>query len=227
MAEIRFVEQSHEILGYWGDDPIGVEDTPVGFIAMVARTCYKSKPKDPRFDSPLSDVRTDAQRDADELLARSLVKRDHGAMIEHSFLSVRFITDRAIANELVRHRHFSFAQESSRYVNYDKRGFEFVMPPVGYDWCKIQIQRACEDAAGCYEKLIANGERPEIARAVLPLCTATTIVCSGNLTEWRHVLKLRTAKDAHPQMRALMTPLLVELREQIPVLFDDIEVADA
>lgn len=233
MAEIRFVEQSHEILGYWGDDPISVEDTPVGFIAMVARTCYKSKPKDPRFDSPCSVVRIDAQRDADESLVRSLIRRDHGAMLEHSFLSVRFVTDRAIASEMVRHRHlrynpeFSYAQESTRYVNYDKRGFEFILPDGLSQEQETLVRAQCIDAVERYDCLTTLGAKPEIARSVLPLCTATTIVCSSNFREWRHALRLRTAKDAHPQMRSLMTPLLVELREQIPIIFDDIEVADA
>jgi len=224
MAEVRFIEQSHEILGYWGDDPYGVEDTPVGFIANVARTCYKSKPKDPRFDSPYSDVRIDAQRDSDESLVGSLIRRDHGAMLEHSFLSARFVTDRAIANELVRHRHFSFAQESTRYVNYDKRGFAFILPEGLTNEQQSIMKASCIEAEERYEALFELFDtKPEIARAVLPLCTATTIVCSGNFREWRHMLKLRTAKDAHPSMRALMVPLLRDLQEHIPVIFEDIQ----
>ena len=222
MAEIRFIEQSHEVLGYWGDDPCGVESTPVGFIAEVARTCYKSKPKDPRFNSPYSDVRIDAQRDADERLVRSLIKRDHGAMLEHSFLSVRFHTDRAIANELVRHRHFSFAQESSRYCNYDKKGFEFVLPDGLTDEQRSIVKATCIESAERYDCLMALGTKPEVARAVLPLNLATTLVVSGNFREWRHCLKLRTAKDAHPQMRELMCPLLEELREYVPVVFEEL-----
>lgn len=224
MAEVRFIEQSHEILGYWGDDPYGVEDTPVGFIADVARTCYKSKPKDPRFQSPYSDMRIDAQRDADERLVGSLIRRDHGAMLEHSFLSVRFVTDRAVANELVRHRHFSFAQESTRYVNSAKRGFEFIIPQATDTEEASNIRDACEQSAALYEYMVSeHGTKPEIARAVLPLCTATTIVCSGNFREWRHMLKLRTAREAHPQMRALMVPLLRDLQGRISVAFEDIQ----
>lgn len=223
MAEIRFVGQGHEILGYWGEDPVGVEDTPVGFIAEVARTCYKSKPKDPRFHSPYSDVRIDAQRDADETLVMSLVRRDHGAMLDHSFLSVRFVADRAVANELVRHRHFSFAQESTRYVNASKRGFEFILPPGLTEEQERITKASCIEAVQKYEALVELFDtKPEIARSVLPLCTATTIVCSGNFREWRHMLKLRTARDAHPSMRALMQPLLEELRTLIPIVFDDV-----
>ena len=158
---------------------------------------------------------------------RSLIGNKHEAMLEHSFMSVRFVTDRAIANELVRHRHLSFAQESTRYVNSSKSGFEFVLPKISggglMDGHRLDcVRKACAFAAEQYEEMVVCGARPETARAVLPLCTATTIVCSGNFREWRHVLRLRTARDAHPQMRDLMTPLLIELRDQVPVVFDDI-----
>jgi len=221
--EVSFIDQGYEILGYWGEDPVGVEDTPVGFIADVARTCYKSVPKnDPRFSSPYSDVRIDAQRDADERLVRSLVKNGHHAMLEHSFLSVRFTTSIGISRELTRHRLFAFAEQSTRYVNSSKHGFEFVLPDgLSHDE-DVMIRASCYTAAEHYEFLVEHGTKPEIARSVLPLATATRIVVSGNLREWRHMLELRTAKDAHPQMRALMQPLLGELGGMMPALFDDI-----
>ena len=123
----------------------------------------------------------------------------------------------------MRHRHFSFAQESTRYVNYEKRGCEFVLP-VGISGAEDTIIRiACHNAARAYETLLDQGTTPQVARAVLPLCTATEIVVSGNFREWRHFLKLRTAPDAHPQMRALTLPLLERLQPMIPVVFDDIQ----
>lgn len=208
MANFRFIEQSYEILGFFGQFAQCHDDEPTEFIADVARTCYKSVPK---------------SRDANERLVRSLIRNGHEAMIEHSFLSVRFHTDRAIANELVRHRHFSFAQESTRFVNSSKRGFEFVLPDgIAVEQRQV-IKASCIEAANRYEQLEGLfGAKPEIARAVLPLCTATTIVVSGNFREWRHMLKLRTAKDAHPQMRELMVPLLKDLQEQVPAVFEDI-----
>lgn len=205
---VSFVRQGHEILGWYGaepDDPCGT--APVEAIAQVARTCYRSASRG---------------GDSDCRLVRSLVERDHGAMLEHSFLSVRFLTDRAVANEIVRHRLFSFAQESTRYVNYGRRGFEFVLPE-GLGGAQDAVVRiACRRAAEEYDALLSQGASPQVARAVLPLCTATTIVVSGNFREWRHFLKLRTAPDAHPQMRALAIPLLDELRRVVPVVFDDI-----
>ena len=221
--DIKFIEQSHEIIGFYGEYPIDVDETPVAHIADVARTCYQSeRRKLPGWDSPYSDTRIDAARDADEMLVKSLVNSGHHAMLEHSYLSVRFITDRAIANEIVRHRHFSYAQRSTRYVNATKKGFEFVMPIEVGEEVSRDIEVACSIAATAYEHLIADGVKPEIARAVLPLCTATEIVVSGNFRAWRWMLQLRTAKDAHPQIRALMTPLIEELKQLIPVVFDDI-----
>ena len=74
-----------------------------------------------------------------------------------------------------------------------------------------------------YFKLLKNGATPEQARSVLPNSIKTEVVMTANLREWRHFLKLRTAQAAHPQMRELTIPLLKELKEKIPVIFDDIE----
>lgn len=216
MPEVRFMEQSYQILGWYGQYPHGQEEEPYGFIADVARTCYDSM---------------GTGEESDRRLVRSLIKNDHGAMLEHSFLSVRFHTDRAIANELVRHRHFSFAQMSTRYVNSSKQGFEFILPKMAggglMDGHRLDcIKRTCQFAAEQYEELVSCGTRPEIARAVLPLCTKTTIVCSGNFRSWREMFKLRVDRHAHPQMRELMTELLEDLKHHyIPVIFDDIEAS--
>ena len=204
MPEIRFVPQGHKIIGLFHD---GNGTSPHNFIAHVARTCYKSP------------ARGDA---ADRSLVGSLVEHEHTAMLEHSFLSVEIVTDRAIANEIVRHRHFSFAQESTRYVNYGKRGFEFVMPDPITPIHRMLVEEACDHAANVYDSLVDSGMPPQLARSVLPLCTATTIVVSGNFTEWRHFFRLRTAREAHPMMRSLATAILDDVRQYVPVVFDDI-----
>lgn len=204
MAEVNFIEQSHEILGIFHDEE---NEHPHDFIATVARTCYQSHSKSSA---------------ADANLVQSLINKGHHPMLEHSFLSVRFTTDRAIANELVRHRHFSFAQESTRYCNYNNRGFEFVLPVDLDSYEDVMIKATCYTSAEHYEYLIEHGTKPEIARAVLPLCLATRIVVSGNFTEWLHTFNLRTAPEAHPQMRQLMLPLLDELQRTVPIIFDGV-----
>ena len=78
-------------------------------------------------------------------------------------------------------------------------------------------------AERCYFELLKNGATPQEARAVLPNSLKTEIVMTANYREWRNFFKLRTAKNAHPQMRQITIPLLKELQEKIPIIFDDIK----
>ncbi len=74
-----------------------------------------------------------------------------------------------------------------------------------------------------YMTLINQFNRtPQEARSVLPNSLKTEIVMTCNVREWRHILKLRTSKAAHPQMQEVMIPILKEFQERIPILFDDI-----
>lgn len=124
----------------------------------------------------------------------------------------------------------SYCQESTRYCNYSKDDFQgeiTVIEPIfleqytdGYSmW-----EEACQIAERAYFKMLDWGCSPQEARAVLPNSLKTEIVMTANLREWRHFLKLRTSKAAHPQIREIAIPLLKELKERIPVIFDDIEV---
>ena len=146
-------------------------------------------------------------------------------------MSVKFIVDRAIANELVRHRLASYCQESTRYCNYSKDKFynelkviepEGLLPRNSTDYNIWWM--TCKNAEEVYMTMISNGVKPEIARSVLPLSTATEIIMTSNIREWRNVLKLRSSHNmrAHPQMRSICDRLLEELKSKIPVLFDDI-----
>lgn len=186
-------------------------------IEKAARTCYQSE-----------DKITEQAESAKKLIA-NLINKGHEAMLEHSLLSVKFTCDRAIANELVRHRIASFAQESTRYCNYTKGKFDgqltFINPGFedsddgGYKYALWR--QCCEHAEDVYRELIRNDVRPEIARAVLPLSLKTELVVTANYREWRHIFALRTSPYAHPQLRRLMNELLIEVHERISVIFDD------
>lgn len=184
-------------------------------IERAARTCYKS-------EAAITDDGESAKK-----LVRRLIDSGHEAMLEHSFLSVKFTVDRGVTHELVRHRLCSFAQESTRYCNYSGEKFEksvkFVIPYFFSDNLEAMNvwTYACAKAEEAYFELLERGATLQEARTVLPNSTAAEIVMSGNYREWRHILKLRTAKDAHPQMREVMRPLGVELKRRIPVIFDD------
>lgn len=230
---MKIVEPKYEILTDISEG--GIKELQQ--IERVARVCYKSEDK----------ITPDGE--SAKKLVGFMVKQGHEAMLEHSQLSVLFTCDRGIANELVRHRIASFAQESTRYCNYSKEKFggelSFIRPyyipcepkekaikeaSSSEELKKLetvhQIRNAwfwaCDDAEKSYKTLIANGMRPEQARCVLPLCLKTEIVITANYREWRNIFKLRTPVAAHPQMRELMCPLLLEVQKKIPVVFDDI-----
>ena len=198
-------------------------------IEKIGRVCYKSE-----------DLIMEDGESAKKFVAM-LIKNGHEAMLEHSNLSVKFIVDRGISHELVRHRIASFAQESTRYCNYakDKFGSECnfidINPGIKLDnkmksmeTSEIALvleewEKAMEDAERHYMKMLELGATPQIARSVLPNSTKTEIIVSANYREWRNFFKLRIPKTAHPQMREVTIPLLKELKEKIPVIFDDIE----
>lgn len=201
---MKIVEQSYEILS-----PIDPEYI-YGQIEKIARTCYKSEDK--------------IKSGSAEKIVKALVKSDHLAMIEHISITVKFITDRAVANELVRHRLCSFAQESTRYVNY-KDGIEVIKPTFDSDSDYYSWLNAVKRAQLGYKQLVNNGITPEIARSVLPLCTKTEIVVTANLREWRHIFELRvlgTTGKPHPQIKELLTPLFDELKHKLPAVFGDL-----
>ena len=185
-------------------------------IEQVARTCYKSEGK--------------IQKGSAAKMVASLIKSGHEAMLEHASVTVKFVVDRGISHELVRHRLASFAQESTRYCNYSKDDFgseiTFIIPEYleykseGWNIWKESMKQA-EDT---YFKMLDFGLSPQQARAVLPNSLKTEIIMTANLREYRHFFKLRCAKAAHPQMREVANMLLEMCKEQIPVVFDDIEM---
>lgn len=160
----------------------------------------------------------------------------HEGPLEHEVISVRFICDRGVSHELVRHRIASFLQESTRYCCYgdDKKGLVLINPPFwpgpadpnvfepNLDVKWLEWRNAMEHAGNHYGNLINMGAKPEEARSVLPHSTKVDIIETANLREWRFILKLRTSVRAHPQMRQLTLPLLAELKTKMPVFFEDI-----
>lgn len=148
------------------------------------------------------------------------------SVMEHCFATAIFEVDRGISHEIVRHRLASFSQESTRYVRYGgaKGDLRFIRPP----WAKADTEagnawyHSMESAENNYLYLLSIGCRPEDARAVLPTSTATVLAMTTNFREWRHFFNLRTALNAHPQMRQVTVPLLKEFRNVFPELFSDV-----
>jgi thymidylate synthase (FAD) len=157
---------------------------------------------------------------------------DHGdwSIVEHVSASVDFLVDRGITHELVRHRLCAFTQESTRFVNYEKKMPPSFIIPEGVTYEEedaIRIRQdwtlAIQQAEMSYRNLLVVGCSPQIARSVFPNALASRIVVTTNLRNWRHILIMRTTKEAHPQMREVMIPLLEQFQMTVPILFDDIE----
>lgn len=217
---MKLIKQSHEILSIMaGEQTVMLDGHELSddyktalWIERIARTCYKSEKSDSETGR----------------LVKSLIKRGHDAMLEFVDMTVRFVTNRGVTHELVRHRMASFAQESTRYVKYNG-DMEFIEPVwIGGECDKgyMRFIGSCQDAELYYNRLIMeSGWTPEQAREVLPNAVATTVVMKANLREWRHVFRLRalgTTGRPHPQMKALMMPLLEECKRRVPCVFWDL-----
>jgi thymidylate synthase (FAD) len=150
----------------------------------------------------------------------------HGdwSIVEHASATVDMLVDRGITHEVVRHRLFSFTQESTRFVNYEKKMPASFICPAELDFeNKNKWDEAVRECEQMYRSLLANGVTPQIARSVFPNALASRVIITGNLRNWRHFFIMRTTKEAHPQMREVTIPLLAEFKAKIPILFDDIE----
>ena len=184
-------------------------------IERAGRVCYKSE--------------ENIKDDSAEKFIRGIIKRGHESVIEHATISFKVICDRGVTHELVRHRLASYSQESSRYCDYSAGKFggelTFIKPCFWQeDDDNFKIWRsAMEFAEKNYLALRAGGARPEEARSILPNSLKTEIFVTMNLREWRHFLKLRTAKAAHPQMREVALKIYKILVEKLPAVFDDIQ----
>lgn len=183
-------------------------------IEKAGRTCYKSE----------SNITESSAKN----FVGKIIKSGHLSVIEHVSMTARFICDRGISHELVRHRMASFSQESTRYANYAKDRFDSeitVIRPFFWEEGTPQWQlwyNAMLAAEKAYMELIAKGAKAQEARSVLPNSLKTELVMTANLREWRHVIELRCAPDAHPQVREIMIPFLQEANRLVPVVFEDL-----
>lgn len=205
---MKIIKPSVEIIS-----PINGQDI-MAHIERCGRVCYKSEGK--------------ITEGSAERFVRNIIKCGHESVLEHSSFSVLFTVDRGVSHEIVRHRIASYSQESTRYCNYSRDDFggeiTVIQPcylePATEAW--FLWENACAYAEASYFDILTQGCTAQEARAVLPHSTKTEVVMTANLREWRHFLKLRTGTGAHPQMREVALMLLEQVRELIPVVFDDI-----
>jgi len=216
MAEILKNQGSHKILAIMS----GVGQSSLELIETAGRTAYQSRDK----------ITEGSAMKFSEMIRN----RGHESVFEHSSMIVEFNNvSRGFTHELVRHRVASFTQESTRYV--DESDFKVVISPdknedeklvdlelpnnekikVSFsDWIKLNEQM--------YRGLRMADWVPEDARQILPIGIKSQIVVTANFREWKHIFKLRTNPRAHWEIRRVMTNLLKEVKEKVPVVFDNI-----
>ena len=170
---------------------------------LATRVCYKSEDK--------------MKEGSAEKLIKGIIKSKHFGCLEHVNLTVKFICDRACSHQLVRHRLMSFNQKSQRYCKEDNLE---VIKPEGLENTSLWLE-SCRQAENAYAELIRRGEKPEVARGVLPNSTATEIYATANIREWRHFFELRCDKTAQKDIRMLALELLCQMFEKYPVFFED------
>jgi len=220
---MNIVKASAEIVYPNVKDPEVVKDMYLNF-EEAGRTCYASSMKE----------------DGTAKFLRKIIENEHLTVIEHAVVTVKFVVDRGVSHEIVRHRIASFSQQSTRYCNYSHEKFgsaisviePFIMENEydGPEWIETFIDEwmnamtQCEDS---YMKMVNAGVPPEWARTVLPNSTKTELRMTANLREWRHFFNLRAAGTTgkpHPQMKEVAVQLLKEFQRYMPEIFGDIEV---
>jgi len=188
-------------------------------LERIMRTCYKSE----GLICPGSDKK---------LVGKLVHDTKHTSTIEHAaVISFRMIIDRGISHEVVRHRIAGHSQESTRYVDYVKKGGGQIIYPVHL------IERSDTEKIFWYERMIRGFEAyhqarseykwtPQEARTFLPTGLKTELVTTFNFRSLRNFFQLRAAKSAHPDMRIIAESALALTKEKVEVIFEDLDVPD-
>lgn len=179
-------------------------------IERCGRICWQSEPK----GNP-------------EGFVRNLIKRGHTSVLEHVNITFEVMTDIATLIDWTRHRHASYSVESTRFVKYTD-GMEFIEPIDITDEEQLEhFFRACEATAEEYQWMLNHGMRSDQGRTIINKSLRCNFVCTMNLRSLRNFFQLRCAKDVNPHFKQLTIPMLMYLKNKIPVVFDDITYDEA
>ena len=153
--------------------------------------------------------------------------RKHGSPLEHSIMTVEFTINRGVSHEMVRHRHTAYSQQSTRWCNFSKDRFgnelTFIEDKTIKDSTAYKTWiESLECAEDTYFELLNKGLTTDQARGCLINDLMTKLLVSTNFREWRDIFNLRCDSRAHYQMREVMRPLLEEVINELPCVFDDI-----
>lgn len=200
--------------------PLAPAEDLYRIVEAGGRTCYLSEAVE--GDTPAKFI-------------QRAIKRGHESILEHATVSLRFICDRGVSHELVRHRLASYSQESTRYCNYSKGKFGeeiTVIKPCFWDESDfeyVEWANLCSKAEDAYIDLLRRGATPQEARSVLPNSLKTEIVVTMNIRNWRHFFQMRyfeVAGTPHPQMVEVAKMAFDLLCSHYPAFFEDLKKAN-
>ena len=202
-------------------------------IERAMRTCYRSEGT--------------TTEDSYKRLLKMAIDSGHESVMEHEKITVKLRCSVGTYKDLTRHRvGTAWSIESTRWCNYSKDRFDnqlhFILP-TNYDssWTDANYEgaaftpeqkksaiwyQAMENIEWSYMEGAAAGMKPDELRLMLPHSTAADVVMTCNIREWRHILKLRTQKNVHPEIRQILISLLLEFQRTMPELFQDIELPE-
>lgn len=185
---------------------------------FAGRSCYQS------FHKP------NPATEANEDYIANILRQKHESVLEHATATFYIEgVSRALTHELIRHRHLSYSQLSQRFVDEGRRAI--VIPPAirGIpelsQWMRIDADDAFDNYEMYVDELLLAGykrkQAREAARAILPNCTETKIVVTGNMRAWRDTLGKRLDPAADAEIREVSQMILAHLRKVAPAAFQD------
>ena len=190
---------------------IAITPDPQKVIEQAGRTCYLS------FDK--------MDDDSQNSFIKRLIKLGHESPLEHAYATFRIKNcSRAMTHQLVRHRLMAVSQQSQRYV--DEEEFSYVVPESMPPELSDEFHKDMKTIQDMYHKWRQKGLKKEDARFVLPNACTSEIVVSANFREWRHILSVRTAKNAQWEIRKAANLILDILKKKAPTCFEDIMPTD-
>lgn len=184
-------------------------------IEKCGRTCYQSYEKE--------------SENSAEKMVQMLIKSGHESVLEHFSITVKMKTDVGAYKDITRHRAgTAFSIESTRFCNYSKDKFgnelTFIKP------CNIEeLTDLWNEWVGqmketelSYRRMAELGAKPDQLRMILPHSTAAEVCMTANLRAWRHILRIRCHKAAHPSVQQIMKMVLFEFNKLLPEVFNDV-----
>ena len=179
-------------------------------------------------------------------LLKYCAKHQHWSVFEQAFMTLEISTTRAIAQQILRHRSFTYQEFSQRYADSTLLGFDKIplpalrrqdtknrqnsiddLDPFEVQNLELQMQTLFDSSMALYEQMLKRGVAKECARNVLPLCVPTKMYMSGSVRSWIHYINLRSANGTQKEHMDVANACKDIFIEQFPIVAEALEWTDA